>query len=150
MAKSLKLSGPMMRRRTGFHANQARLKPFEKRQKLIAPHLPAQHGLPLLIDPMNLENVLGDVESDRGNLHLDGPFPLMVTESTILAHCDAAGSGAVHPINTRMIAGGTTLAVPQRPRSREPLFRYHVVVPSRYGIGPVNGSISRSDADPVP
>jgi hypothetical protein len=98
MAESLKLSCPMMRRRTGLKADQTWLKPPEQRQKLIAPYLPAKDGLPLSIDPMNLENVLGDVEADRGNLHLDGPFPLMVTDSTILAHCDAVGSGAVHPI----------------------------------------------------
>jgi transposase len=85
----------MMRRRTSFDADQARLKPPEQRQKLIAPHLPAQYGLPLPIDPMNLEHVLGDVEADRGNLHVDGSFPLMVTDSTILAHRDAARLGAV-------------------------------------------------------
>jgi len=98
MAEGLKLPCPMVRRRTGFDADQARLKRPEQRQELIAPHLPAQDRLPLPIDPMNLENVLGDVEADRGNLHLDGSFPLMVTDSTILAHCNAAGSGAVHPI----------------------------------------------------
>jgi hypothetical protein len=96
MTQSLKLSRPVMRRRTGLNADQAWLEPPEQRQKLITPHLPAQNRLPLPIDSMNLENVLGDVEADRGNLHLDGSFPLMVTDSTILAHRDAVGSGAVH------------------------------------------------------
>jgi hypothetical protein len=101
---------------TCFDADQARLKPPEERQKLIAPHLPAQNRLPLSIDPMNLENVLGDVEADRGNLHLDGPFPLMVTDSIILAHRDAAGSGAVHPITEERgtVDGG------QHGRARDP------------------------------
>ena len=50
---------------------------------------------------MKLKNVVGDIEANRGNLHADGSFPLMVTDSIILARMDAAGSGAVHPINLR-------------------------------------------------
>lgn len=45
------------------------------------------------------DDVLGDIEANRGNLHADGSFPLMVADSIILARIDAAGSGAVHPSN---------------------------------------------------
>ncbi|MFC3428799.1 hypothetical protein ACFOKK_02395 [Sphingobium fuliginis] len=52
----------------------------------------------LVIDAMNLKNVLRDIQSDRGNLHVGGSFLLMVDDSTIMARLDAVRWGAVHLI----------------------------------------------------
>ena len=61
-----------MRRGTGFHADQARRQRFEERQHLAAPELLPDDDLLGRVDPVNLEHVLGDIQTDRGNLHVEG------------------------------------------------------------------------------
>ena len=39
---------------------------------LAAPELPPNDDLFGRIDPVNLEHVLGDVQTNRGDLHVDG------------------------------------------------------------------------------
>jgi hypothetical protein len=57
-----------MRPGTGLHSNQARLKPLEERQHLAAPQLATKPNLALGRDAVQLENILGQVEADCGNL----------------------------------------------------------------------------------
>jgi hypothetical protein len=61
-----------MRRGTSLHADQARRQSFEKRNHLAAPQLLSHNNLLLGVDPVDLKHVLGDIQTDRGNLHLDG------------------------------------------------------------------------------
>jgi acetyl esterase/lipase len=66
------LPRPIVRRGAGLHADETRQQRLEERQ-----HLAASESLPhddLLgrVDPVNLEHVLGDIQPDRGNLHVDG------------------------------------------------------------------------------
>ena len=45
---------------------------FEERQHLATPKLLPDHDRLGCVDPVNLKHVLGDIQSDRGNLHVDG------------------------------------------------------------------------------
>jgi len=61
-----------MRRGTRFHADQARRQRFEELQHL-APSEPfPDDDLFGRVDPVNLEHVLGDIQADRRNLHVEG------------------------------------------------------------------------------
>ena len=64
----------MMRRRARFHADQARRQLLEQRQHLRAPQLLGEHHLAGRVDAMHLEHVLGEINPDRANLHVDGPL----------------------------------------------------------------------------
>ncbi|MEM6499966.1 MAG: hypothetical protein AAF709_25070, partial [Pseudomonadota bacterium] len=50
-----------------------------------------------LCDPVNLKHVLGQIDANCCNLHWVAPF-LAVIDNCIMAHCDAGGAGAIHPI----------------------------------------------------
>src|SRR6266536_875722 len=49
------------------------------------------------IDPVNLKHVLGDIQTDRGNLHLDGS-PHVIRLRRSLYGTSMPGAGAVHHI----------------------------------------------------
>ena len=61
-----------MGRRAGLHADEARRQRPEECQHLAAPELLPNDDLFGRFDPVNLEHVLGDIQTDRGNLHVDG------------------------------------------------------------------------------
>jgi hypothetical protein len=61
-----------MGRGANLHADKARRQRFEERQHLAAPELLPNEDLLAGVDPMNLEHVLGDIQTDRCNLHVDG------------------------------------------------------------------------------
>ena len=62
-----------MCRRAGLNADQARVQAAEPRKQLVPSDFPAKHGATLRIDPVDLKDVLGDVEADCGNLHGAAP-----------------------------------------------------------------------------
>jgi hypothetical protein len=61
VAELRQLARPIMRRGTGFHADQARRQCLEKRNHLAAPELLPRNYLLLGVDPVNLKYVLGDI-----------------------------------------------------------------------------------------
>ena len=63
-----------MGRCTGFHADEARREFGEKGQYLRPPQWLVEDHLVIGIDAMHLEHVLGNINADRDNLHLDGPL----------------------------------------------------------------------------
>ena len=65
-------SGPMVRRGAGLQPNEARRQLLKKSYDLTAPQLLADDDLFLRINAVNLKHVLGDIQPDRSNLHLDG------------------------------------------------------------------------------
>jgi len=77
MPQRAELARPVMRRRTRLHADKTRLEAAEQRQKLIAADLAAKQRPAFAIDAMNLKNILRDIQTDRGNLHVDGSFPFV-------------------------------------------------------------------------
>ncbi|OHV63489.1 hypothetical protein LCM4577_32325 [Mesorhizobium sp. LCM 4577] len=67
--KSTDLASPVMRRCTGFNANEARWKFGEILNNLRTAKASPDANLAFLINAMNLKNVLGQIKPDRGNLH---------------------------------------------------------------------------------
>jgi hypothetical protein len=93
----------MVRCRTGLHADQARRQALEKWHHLAAPQLLANDDLLGRVDPVNLEHVLGDIQTDRGNLHVDGSPHVIRFRRTTLWHFDG-GSGRRPPHQQRPFA----------------------------------------------
>jgi hypothetical protein len=88
----------MVRRRAGFHANQAGFLPSEKFDDLWAAQ-PSSDGHPSGgVDAVNLKPVLGKIETDRGNMHSGRLLSVVAfTDDHVMAH-RCRGAGAVHPI----------------------------------------------------
>src|SRR5271169_719407 len=74
-----------MRGGTRLHSDQARRKSREKGYHLAAPELLPDHDLLVGVDAVNLKHVLGDIQTDRGNLHLDGSPHVIRTTITLMA-----------------------------------------------------------------
>jgi hypothetical protein len=74
VGKLPELASPMVRRGARLHADETRCQLAEKLEHLPAPELPLEHRLPGSIDAMHLEDVLGNIDPDRANLHVDGPL----------------------------------------------------------------------------
>ena len=72
VAKLREFTRPIMGRGAGLHADKARRQRLEELQHLAAPQLLPNDDLLGRVDPVNLEHVLGDIQTDRGNLHVDG------------------------------------------------------------------------------
>jgi hypothetical protein len=72
VAKLRQFTRPLMRRGAGLHADEARWQRLKKRQHLAAPQLLPNHDLFGRVDAVDLKHVLGDIQTDRGNLHVDG------------------------------------------------------------------------------
>ena len=62
---------PIVRGRAGLHADKARRQIFEKRYHLAAAKLLPDDDLLGRVNAMNLEHVLGDIQTDRGDLHVE-------------------------------------------------------------------------------
>jgi hypothetical protein len=63
---------PIMSRGAGFHADKASRQRLEELQHLAAPQLLTNDDLFSRVDARDLEHVLSDIQTDRGNLHVDG------------------------------------------------------------------------------
>jgi hypothetical protein len=72
MAELRQLTRPIMYRGAGSHANKARRQIFEKRYYLAATKLPSDDDLLGRVNAVNLEYILGEIQTDRANLHVDG------------------------------------------------------------------------------
>src|SRR3954447_27002632 len=87
---------PMMSAAASLHAHQARRQLREKFLDRGSPKLALHHHSSELINPMNLKNVLRQIQTNRANLR-HGRLPLSgSTHIASLAH--RCRSGAVHPI----------------------------------------------------
>jgi hypothetical protein len=82
------LTRPVVRRGTSFHAHQARRQRLEKCHHLASPKLLPDNHLLRRINTVNLEHVLGDIQTDRGNVH----FPSCDSTATITLRQFIAGS----------------------------------------------------------
>ena len=103
-----------MRGGTRFHSDQARRESREKRYHLAAPELLPDHDLLFGVDAVDLKHVLGDIQTDRGNLHLDGS-PHVIRTTITLWHFDA-GSGRRPP--HQKLSSVAVHAVPMQRGSR--------------------------------
>ena len=65
---------PMMSGSTGFHADQASRNLAKEVDDLLAPQLAGDDGLARTIHAVHLEYVLGEINADGANLHMDDPL----------------------------------------------------------------------------
>src|SRR5262245_42275349 len=72
VTKLRQLTCPIMRRGTRLHANEAGRQRREELQHLTAPKLLPDDDLLGRINAVDLKQVLGDIQTDCGNLHVDG------------------------------------------------------------------------------
>jgi hypothetical protein len=82
---------------------------------LAAPELFPDDDLFGRVDPVNLEHVLGDIQTDRGNLHVDGS-PHVIRSQRSPYGTSLLGAGAVHHI--RLGHGGMSALSPFYPQLR--------------------------------
>jgi len=61
-----------MGRGARLHADKAWRQRFEELQHLATPEPSSDDDLLGSVDPVNLKHVLGDIQTDRGNLHVRG------------------------------------------------------------------------------
>jgi hypothetical protein len=64
----------MMSGSAGFHADQARGNLAKEVNDLLAPQLTNDDDLARTIHAVHLEHVLGEINADGANLHVDDPF----------------------------------------------------------------------------
>jgi len=72
VAKLREFARPIMGRRAGLQADKTWRQRFEECQHLAAPKLLPDDDLLGRVDPVNLKHVLGDIQADRGDLHIEG------------------------------------------------------------------------------
>jgi hypothetical protein len=72
MAELRQFACPIVRCGTGFHADQARRQSLEERHHLAGAELLPDDDLLGRINAVNLEHVLGEIQTNRGDLHVDG------------------------------------------------------------------------------
>src|SRR6516162_10090385 len=105
------LTRPIMRRAASLNANQTRRQGLEERQYFRPLKLPPQYCLASSIDAVQLEDTLGDVQTDCGNLHGGWLLLLVALNGPSLAH--RCRQGVVHRIRfyslttVRLTAGDT-------------------------------------------
>src|SRR5215475_75944 len=89
---------PMMSGSASFHADQASRNPAKKFNDLLPSQLSGDDDVASTIHAVHLEYMLGEINADGANLHVDDP-PLVIRCSTItlLAH-SMPGAGVVHYI----------------------------------------------------
>src|SRR5271154_637235 len=80
MSQSQKLTGPMMRRATGFNADKARSQLGKKRQNLRATDRSADDNIAQCVHCMDLKNVLRQIKANGANFH----------DGWLLRSCDAS------------------------------------------------------------
>jgi hypothetical protein len=94
----------MMRRATGFHADQAGRNLAEELEHLFAAQLSVDDDLAIAINAMDLEDILGEINADATNLHVDDPLDDAFLNDHPLADAMPEEAGVVHPHETRRSA----------------------------------------------
>ena len=64
----------MMGGSTGFHADQASRNPAKEVDNLLATQLTGDDDLARAIHAVHLEHILGEINADGTNLHVDDPL----------------------------------------------------------------------------
>src|SRR6516162_8074461 len=86
------LTRPIMRRAASLNANQTRRQGLEERQYFRPLQLPPQYWLASCIDAVQLEDPLGDVQTDCGNLHGGRLLQFVALNGPSLTHRCRQGS----------------------------------------------------------
>src|SRR5712672_231472 len=121
---------PNGRRGTGLHADQAWRQSLEERRNLAAAKLLSDDDLLGRVNAVNLKHVLGDIQTDRGNLHVDGSPDVIRLRRTTLWHFDA-GSGRRPPHQFRTHAPQQIRPIRHLVAAAEHRMRYPRIDPDR-------------------
>jgi hypothetical protein len=97
-----KLARPVVRGRTRFHPDQARRQFGEERQQLRSTQRLVENHHVVSVSAMHLKHVLGQIDANRGNLHVDGPLNVIRLRRSSYG-TSRPGAGAVHHINSRLM-----------------------------------------------
>ena len=101
MAHHLGLARPVVCAAAGFHANQARRQVHEERRHLVSAKPRLYQYLPMLVDSVDLEHILGQVDANSRKLHDRRPFSVQVVDQRL--HFGTAmplWAGAFIPLHT--------------------------------------------------
>ena len=93
MTERDQLASPVMRARARLHPDEAGRQLFEEGEKALAPNPPLQNGVPSCVDAVDLEDRLGEIETDDCDRHDFAP-EAGCGDQTI----SAIGAEAVHAI----------------------------------------------------
>ena len=96
VTKLRQLTSPVVRRGTGLHANQAGRQRREELHHMTAAKLLPDDDLLGRIDAVHLKHVLGDIQTDCGNLHVDGSLMWFVATITLRRFVAASGRRPPH------------------------------------------------------
>jgi hypothetical protein len=88
----------MMGGSAGFHADQASRNLAKKVDDLLATQLTGDDDFAPAIHAVHLEHILGEINADGANLHVDAPSGDSLFNDHPLAH-SMPGAGVVHHIN---------------------------------------------------
>src|ERR1019366_6764482 len=127
VAELRQFTRPIMCRGAGFHADKTRRQNLEELYQLAAAKLLSDDDLLCRIDAVNLEHVLGDIQTDRGNLHVVGSSPVIrPTNHPMAPRCRERA-----PSTTSIAAVPTNLfpCQPRLPRRREKASRMLTIAP---------------------
>src|SRR3974377_606036 len=89
MTEFRQLPRPIVRGRAGLHANQARRYRIKKLHHLAPPQFLPDDDFFGRVDAVDLEHVLGKIQTNRGNLHVDGSSHVIRLTTITLWHSDA-------------------------------------------------------------
>src|ERR1022692_4543376 len=110
VAELRQFTRPIMCRGAGFHADKAWRQSLEELYQLAAAKLLSDGDLLSRVDAVNLEHVLGDIQTDRGNMHVDGSPHVNRLTTITLWHIDAgSGRRPPHQTQTRSISKTSSL-----------------------------------------
>src|SRR6516162_2176152 len=93
------LTRPIMRRAASLNADQTRRWGLEERQYFRPLQVPPQYCLASCIDAMQLEDPLGDVQTDCGNLHGGRLLQFVALNGPSLAHRCRQGSSTASDLS---------------------------------------------------
>src|SRR6516164_660601 len=109
-----------MRRAASLNANQTRRQGLEERQYFRPLQLPPQYWLASCIDAVQLEDPLGDVQTDCGNLHGGRLLQFVALNGPSLTHrCRQGSSTASNFVPLDRRGQGETLAPSGRAADRQ-------------------------------
>jgi len=101
---------------TGFHADQASRNLVKEVDDLLATQLKGDNDLARTIHAVHLEHILGEINADGTNLHVDDPSGDSLFNDHPLAH-SMSGAGVVHHI-IRVVMGTVLAQSGRSPKKR--------------------------------
>jgi hypothetical protein len=111
MAQRSQLTCPVVCRCTCLHADPTGRKLGKERQHLTPREPLSQHNGTVGVDAVYLEDVLGQIETDSGNLHDGRLLSCVAINDDHVRAPRCRGAGAVHPISKMVMVADVVVPV---------------------------------------